>query len=102
MTASVRNRLSVVVLVRDAAEPLRLTLASVRDIADEIVVVDTGSTDKSRDVAIEFGCRVVEFAWTDDFSAARNFASGQAAGDWLLWVDAGETLGSDDARNLKE
>lgn len=103
MTGSIaRRRLSVVVIVRDAAEPLRLTLASVRDIADEIVVVDTGSTDRSRDVAREFGARLSEFTWCDDFSAARNFALQQAAGEWLLWLDAGETLSDQDASSLKD
>lgn len=96
------RRLSVVVIVRDAAEPLRLTLASVRDIADEIVVVDTGSTDRSKDVAKEFGSKFFEFPWADDFSAARNSAASQAEGDWLLWLDAGETLSNQDARQLKD
>src|SRR6185503_5773742 len=95
------QRLSVAIIVRDAAEALRLTLASIRDIADEIVVVDTGSTDPSRDVAIEFGTRLVTFPWSDDFAAARNFARNQVTGDWILWLDAGETLSDEDGRALR-
>lgn len=102
MTASIRNRLSVVIIVRDAAEPLRLTLASIRDIADEIVVVDTGSTDLTRSVAAEFGARVYAWNWTDDFSAARNSAMTHVQGDWLLWLDAGETLSDEHSRGLKD
>ena len=102
MTASMRNRLSVVIIVRDAAEPLRLTLASIRDIADEIVVVDTGSTDLSRSVATEFGARVLGWSWNDDFSAARNSAMPHVQGEWLLWLDAGETLSEEHSRSLKD
>ena len=97
-----KNRLSVAVIVRDAAEPLRLTLSSMRHVAFEIVVVDTGSTDKTRDVAREFGARVVEFPWGDDFSAARNFAHAQVTGDWVLWLDAGETMNDADTKALRE
>lgn len=96
------KRLSVAILVRDAAEPLRLTLASIRDVGHEIVVVDTGSTDKSRDVAREFGARVVNFEWSDDFAAARNFASAQVTGQWVLWIDAGETMSDADGRALQQ
>jgi tetratricopeptide (TPR) repeat protein len=95
-------KLSVAVIVRDAAEQLRLTLASIRQVASEIVVVDTGSADKSKEVAREFGARVFDFAWSDDFSAARNFAWDQLTGDWVLWLDAGETLSDSDAVALGE
>lgn len=97
-----RDRLSVVIIVRDAAEALRLTLASVRDIADEIIVVDTGSTDLSREVATEFGARVFSWNWSDDFSAARNAAMSHVQAEWLLWLDAGETLSEEHSRQLKD
>ncbi|MGE0757779.1 MAG: glycosyltransferase [Pirellulaceae bacterium] len=100
--AATRMRLSVAMIVRDAADGLRLSMASVQEIADELVVVDTGSTDKSREVAREFGARVYDWPWSDDFSAARNFAAGHVTGDWTLWLDAGETLSDSDARDLRQ
>jgi len=71
-TASVR--LSVAMIVRDCAEPLAATLDCVQNLADEIVIVDTGSRDKTREFASKRATRVVDFAWSDDFSAARNAA----------------------------
>jgi hypothetical protein len=67
-------------------------LQSVREVADEIIVADTGSTDRTEQIAKDFGATVVHFPWCDDFSAARNFAVSQAHGDWIFWLDADEEL----------
>lgn len=85
-------RLSVAMIVRDCAEPLAATLDCIQNLADEIVIVDTGSRDKTREYAAKRATRVVDFAWCDDFSAARNAALDYVTGDWVLWLDAGETL----------
>ena len=61
------SRLTVAVIVRDAADLLETSLQSIRSIADEIVVADTGSTDATIDVAKRFGAKVVEREWQDDF-----------------------------------
>ena len=90
--------LSVAVIVRDAAEALRETVVSVKEVADEVVVVDTGSTDDSRKVAQQLGARVFDHTWRDDFSAARNECLSFVRGAWVLWLDAGETL--DDLRSF--
>ena len=58
------------------------------DLVDEIVIADTGSTDRTRELAASFGARVVEFPWCDDFGAARNASLEQATGRWVLWLDA--------------
>ncbi len=94
MSAAAENspRLSVAIVACDEADVLAEAIGSVSSIADEIVVVDTGSTDGTREVALRGGARVVEHAWTDDFSAARNCALKEATGDWVLWLDAGERL----------
>lgn len=96
------QQLSVAILVRDEAEALRATLESVRDIADQIVVLDTGSIDASRGTAKELGAEVFDFAWCDDFSAARNECAQHATGKWLLWLDAGETIEESEATALRQ
>jgi tetratricopeptide (TPR) repeat protein len=86
------GRLSATLIVRDEARFLPTCLASIRDVADEIVVVDTGSVDDSVEIARSFGAVVVERPWTHDFSAARNAALELATGRWILYIDADEHL----------
>lgn len=86
------GRLSVCMIVRNESANLRRSLASVRDVADEIVVVDTGSTDDTVAVARTFGARVAHVAWCDDFAAARNAALALATCPWILSLDADEEL----------
>jgi tetratricopeptide (TPR) repeat protein len=97
-----RPRLSVAVIVRDAAEALAETLACLPGLADETVVLDTGSADQTKEVARQFPVTLHERPWDDDFSAARNYAAACATGDWLLWLDAGERLSPGTARSLRE
>jgi glycosyltransferase involved in cell wall biosynthesis len=79
-------------IVRDEEAVLEECLRSILGVADEIVVVDTGSTDGSKRIAERFGARVVDFPWRDDFSAARNEALAHARGGWILYIDADERL----------
>jgi hypothetical protein len=92
---------SVAMIVRDAAELLAETLESVRAVADEIVVLDTGSRDDTPAVAARFQANVQSRPWDDDFSAARNECWSHVHGQWVLWLDAGETLSAHDAAALK-
>lgn len=85
-------RLSVCLIVRNEEEFLGRCLASVRDVASQIIVVDTGSTDRTIEIAKEYGAEVHHFAWCDDFSAARNAALEHVTGDWVLSLDADEEL----------
>ena len=62
------------------------------DLVDEIVVVDTGSTDATAAVASRFGARVYPFPWVDSFAAARNESLRHARGDWIFWLDGDERL----------
>jgi tetratricopeptide (TPR) repeat protein len=84
--------LSAAMIVRDEESVLEDCLRSIRELVDEIVVVDTGSSDGSKRVAERFGARIVDFGWRDDFSAARNEALAHARGDWILYIDADERL----------
>ncbi|MEX2141848.1 MAG: glycosyltransferase [Pirellulales bacterium] len=95
------RRLSVAMIARDCAEIVAASLESVRNVADEIVVVDTGSRDRTREVALAHASRVLEFEWCDDFASARNVCLGHATGDWILWLDAGETISPDGAEQLR-
>ncbi len=94
--------LSVCLIVRNEEPNLARALRSVRDVAEEIVVVDTGSTDRSVDIARGYGARVFPFPWRDDFAAARNYSFDQAENDWILWLDADEELLPHSANVLAE
>ncbi len=83
---------SLTMIVRDEEKNLPRCLASVRGVFDEVVVVDTGSVDRTREIAREFGARVVEFAWVDDFATARNAALDAATGDYAFWLDGDDVV----------
>jgi len=106
MTASTdhtsRPRLSVAMIVRDEQEVLAESIESVRSIADEIVVLDTGSTDQTLQIAEQLGAVTGRMPWTEDFSAARNRCLELVSGDWVLWLDAGERLVAETAADLRE
>lgn len=95
------RKLSVAMIVRDAEHCLAATLDCVRNLADEIVVLDTGSQDSTIRIARQKATKVASAAWTDDFSAARNAVLELATGDWVLWLDAGETLSPETAEALR-
>lgn len=93
--------LSVVMIVKNEAGCLGRCLASVRPIADEIVVCDTGSSDGTAEVAASHGAVVHRIPWENDFAAARNRALSHAAGDWILHLDADEALDAAGAARLR-
>ncbi len=95
-------RLSLCMIVRDEEEMLPRSLAAVRDAVDEIVVVDTGSRDRTVEIARSTGATVVERNWTGSFAEARNASIEAATGDWLLFLDADEVLDPADAPLLRE
>ncbi|HUB58855.1 MAG TPA: glycosyltransferase [Candidatus Micrarchaeia archaeon] len=84
--------LALSMIVKNAAADLADCLASVRGIADEIVVADTGSTDETMPIAKAGGARVISIPWEDDFAKARNQALAEAKADWVLMLDADERL----------
>ncbi len=95
-----RPLISLVMIVRDEARHLGRCLASVAGLAGEIVVVDTGSTDGTVEIARGFGARVFGFPWVDDFAAARNESLRRARGDWAFWLDADEWLDDENRARL--
>ena len=85
-----RPRISACLIVKDEEANIGRCLGSLRGVADEIVVGDTGSTDDTAAIARSYGAKVVEVAWEDDFAKARNATLAHCEGDWALWADADE------------
>jgi tetratricopeptide (TPR) repeat protein len=92
---------SLCLIVRNEAANLPTCLRSVRDLVDEIVIVDTGSRDQTKEVATQLGAHVFEFAWADDFAAARNESLCHAKGRWIFWLDADERLDEENRGRLR-
>jgi len=93
-------RLSLVIIARNEEKNIKKALDSVHGIVYESIVADTGSTDKTVEIAEGMGASVYHFNWIDDFSAARNYAIEQATGNWILVLDADEYFPEGDAKKL--
>ena len=88
-------------IVKNEEWVLGRTLPNLVKHLDEVIVVDTGSTDRTVEIAQELGAKVFHFAWINDFSAARNESLKHATGDWILWIDADEFMKEEDLLALK-
>ncbi|MBR6542139.1 MAG: glycosyltransferase [Anaerotignum sp.] len=85
-------RISLCMIVRDEEAVLQRCLDSIADIVDEIIIVDTGSVDKTKEIAGRYTDKIYDFLWRDDFSAARNFSFSQGTGEYLMWLDADDVF----------
>lgn len=97
-----RAEISLCMIVRNEERVLGDCLKSVKEWVDEIILVDTGSTDKTVEIAKEHGAKVFHFPWCDDFSAARNVSLEHATKEWLFWMDADDTLPEACGKRLHE
>ncbi|MDR1917540.1 MAG: glycosyltransferase [Christensenellaceae bacterium] len=95
-------RISLAMIVRDEELVLDRCLQSVTGIFDEIIIVDTGSHDRTKKIARKFTDKVYDFVWCDDFSKARNFAFSKATGDFIMWLDADDVITPENAKRLKD
>ena len=93
-------KISACYIVKNEAAALGQSLDSVKDWVDEIIIVDTGSTDQTIEIAERYGARVFSQPWKEDFSAPRNFALTKAQGDWIVFLDADEYLTKETGANL--
>ncbi len=94
--------ISLCMIVRNEEDVLARCLDCVKDIVDEIIIADTGSTDSTKQIAAQFTPHVYDFEWIDDFSAARNFAFSKATKDYTMWLDADDVLTGEDRKKLAE
>lgn len=94
--------ISLCMIVKNEGKNIDKCLNSVKEIANEIIIVDTGSTDNTKDTAKKFNAKIIDFKWADDFSAARNESISHAAKDWILVMDADEVLDNEGLKAIKE
>ncbi len=92
---------SLCMIVKNEEENLDRCLSSARDVVDEIIVVDTGSTDRTVEIANAYNARIYYHEWQDDFSLARNISLSHATRDWILHLDADEELETESCHRLK-
>ncbi|GAA0085621.1 hypothetical protein UT300007_20600 [Clostridium sp. CTA-7] len=85
-------KISLAMIVKNEEKVLKECLDSVKNLVDEVIVVDTGSKDRTLEIAKDMGVKLYEFQWCNDFSLARNFASEKCSGDWILVLDADEIV----------
>jgi glycosyltransferase involved in cell wall biosynthesis/Flp pilus assembly protein TadD len=100
-TRTPKLRVSLTMIVKNEEANLPACLLSAADLFDEIVVVDTGSTDQTKEIAKQFGAKVFDFPWCDSFAAARNEGLRHASGDWIFWLDADDRLDEANRAKLK-
>lgn len=96
------RRVSLCMIVRDNERTIRPCLESIRPWVDEMIVVDTGSTDQTPEICRSLGAKVFEFPWCDDFSAARNQSVSHARGEWIFWMDSDDTISAECGRKLRD
>ena len=94
-------KISLCMIVKDEEEMLPGCLEPVKDVVDEIVIVDTGSSDRTVEIAESFGAKVISFPWNGSFSDARNVSLDAATGDWVIYLDADEHMNAEDAPLLR-
>jgi len=101
LSANGKQTVTLTMIVRNEEKNLAACLQTVADLVDEMVIVDTGSTDRTKDIARQFGAKVYDFPWIDHFAAARNESLRHATGDWVFWLDADDRLSDANREKLR-
>lgn len=96
------QRVSLCLIAKNEAHRLPTCLGSVVDLVHETIVVDTGSTDATKEVAARHGAKVFDFPWRDDFAAARNESIRPATGEWIFWLDCDHWLDQENRERLRK
>jgi glycosyltransferase involved in cell wall biosynthesis len=92
--------ISLCMIVRNEENTIARCLDSVKGIPDEIVIIDTGSSDRTKEIVQEYTDKIFDFPWIDDFAAARNFAFSQGTMDYIFWLDADDVLADSDREKI--
>ncbi|AKL96919.1 glycosyl transferase, family 2 [Clostridium aceticum] len=92
--------ISLCMIVKNEESVIARCLDSVKDLVDEIIIVDTGSTDKTKAIVKKYTDKVLDFKWIDDFAAARNYSYSKATKDYILWLDADDVILKEDQINF--
>ena len=100
-TTTGKITISLCMIVKNEEQVLARCLDSVADLMDEIVIVDTGSTDRTKEIAARYTDKIYDFVWIDDFSAARNFAFSKASMDYIYSADADEVLDEENRKRYR-
>lgn len=95
-------KISLCMIVKNEEAVIRRCLEHIKDAVDEIIIVDTGSTDKTKEIVREFTDKIYDFEWIDDFAAARNYAFSKGSLDYLMWLDADDVIEFEDVQKIKE
>ena len=93
--------ISLCMIVKNEEDILERCLSCVEGIADEIVIVDTGSTDRTKEIASRFTDRIYEYEWKDDFGAARNYSFSKATKEYCMWLDADDVIPEEERKKLR-
>ena len=92
--------ISLCMIVKNEEKVLSRCLESIKDAVDEIIIADTGSTDKTKEIAEKYTDKVFDFKWVDDFSKARNFSFSKASMDYMMWLDADDIISKENYKEL--
>jgi glycosyltransferase involved in cell wall biosynthesis len=95
-------KISACMIAKNESENIEKSLANLKKIANEMIVVDTGSTDDTKKIARKLGALVYDYKWQDDFAAAKNYAIKKAAGDWIIFLDADEYFAEESLELVKQ
>src|SRR5271170_469424 len=94
--------LSLAMIVKNESATIERALSCAKLFADEMIVVDTGSTDDTVAKAEAMGAKVRHFGWIDDFAAARNYSFSQCAMDWIIWLDGDDVISSENQNRIRD
>ena len=97
-----KGAVSLCMIVKDEEDNIGKCLLNLKPLADEMIIVDTGSSDRTKALAEIFGAKLYDFEWNNDFSAARNYSLSKATGDWILVMDADEIISPNDFDAIKK
>ncbi|MGL5714772.1 MAG: glycosyltransferase [Paraclostridium sp.] len=95
-----KNTISLCMIVKDEEDVIGRCLDCLKDLVDEIIIIDTGSTDKTKEIVSKYTDEIYDFEWIDDFGAARNYAFSKATKEYIFWIDADEVVFEKDQKEF--